>query len=288
MKVVRAIIILLIGLLSASCASSPVEITTLSPEKYRLGKDQVVQIEVNTGQVLITASQTDSVEVLGSLTQDAALVYSVEQTSAGIHILAQYPKRIFPPPEEHPIQLEIRIPSGCQVQFDSLEANLTVQNFSGKLDISDVGGDVLVTGLTGFAALKVNRGDVTMRTSQGEFHLLGNYGLLSMEDVHGDIFASTIMGTIRYQGAALPGDKFNFESDHGPVQIDLANQPNLLVDVHSTSGEVVCMFSTLTREPRNCRGMIGDGSSSQLDVRTVSGNVTFQPGAGTGIASPVP
>jgi len=275
LKYAGAIVFLLVGVLSTSCTSSLADISTLSPQVFRLSKDQVVQIDVNTGEVLITASQTDSVEVLGSLTQDTALVYSVEQTSAGLHILAQYPKRIFPPPAPRPIQLEIRIPNGYQVQFDSLEADLTVKDFSGKLAVSTVAGDVLVDGLSGFAALKVNRGDVTVRTIQGELHLLGNYGLLSMEDVHGDIFASTIMGTIRYQGATLPGDRIKFESDHGPVQIDLADQPNLLVDIHSTSGEVVCMFSVLARGARNCSGMIGDGSS-RLDVRTVSGNITFQ------------
>jgi hypothetical protein len=282
-----AIIILMAGLFLSSCTSPVVDVTTLSPQAFQLGKDEIIRIDVNMGEVLITGSQDDSIEILGSLTRDPALVYTVEQNSAGLHILAQYPKRIFHPPAPYPIQLEIRIPAGYQVQFDTLDANLIVQDYSGSLDVSSVAGDVLVERLSGFAALKANRGNVTLRTSQGELYALGNYGLLSLDDLHGNVNASTIMGTIRYDGVPRGGDTVHLESDHGPVQIDLADQPNLLVEIHSTSGEVVCMFTALVRDARNCSGVLGDGSS-RLDVRTVSGNITFQPRAGTGTTTQVP
>ncbi len=269
-----AMLVLIAGFLLNSCASPVADVSTLPPQTFQIGKDQIVQIDVNMGEVLITGNPNDSLEILGSLTTDEALDYAVEQNSAGLHIFAQYPKRIFPPPAPHPIQLEIRIPAGYQVQFDTVDANLVVRDFSGKLDVSSTTGDVLVEGLSGFASLKANRGDVTLRTSQGELYALGNYGLLSLEALHGDVNASTIMGTIRYQGAPQGSDTIHLESDHGPVQIELAEQPNLLVEIHSTSGEVVCMFTTLVRDARNCNGVLGDGSG-RLDVRTVSGSITL-------------
>jgi hypothetical protein len=269
------IVTFLFGFLSSSCGTSAIGVSKLAPQTYQISQDQVVRIEVNSGEVLVTGSQGDTIEVLGTLTQDKTLVYSVEQNNAGLHILARYPKRFFPLPATNPINLEIRIPAGVQVQFDTQDANLTVQDFSGKLEVSSVAGNVQVDGLDGIVTLKVNRGEVMVQNSRGELNALGNYGLLSFVDAHGQVNASTIMGTVSYQGAPKPGDAFHFETDHGPVQIDLTDQPNLLVDVHSTSGEVVCMFSALKREPRDCGGKLGDGSS-RLDVRTVSGNIILR------------
>jgi len=260
------------------CSCSTVDagrVTISSPKIAQLNTDHLIKIEVNTGEVLIVGTQDRDIQVLGSITSDPALTYAVEQSDTGLHILAQYPKRIFPPPASNPVDLEIRVPPGYQIQFIGEDANLAVRNYSGKLDVSSTAGDVLLDGFTGSASIKANRGDVTLRASQGELYALGNYGLLALEEVHGQVSASTIMGTIRYRGTGLPGDALHFESDHGPIEITLAGQPDLSVKVNSTSGDVVCMFSALVRDPRTCSGILGNGSA-QLDVRTVSGAITFQ------------
>ncbi|MCX6081038.1 MAG: DUF4097 family beta strand repeat-containing protein [Chloroflexi bacterium] len=276
MKYPAAVITVLVSFLISACASASVERSTLAPQTYHLDHNQVLQIEVNTGNVQIIGTQQDSLEVRGSLTNEPALVYKVEQSSTGLHILAQLPKRIFPLPAPDPIDLEIRIPAGYRVEFDTQEANLIVKDFRGDLQVSSVAGNVQVDGLNGSAVLKANRGEVLLQNSQGKLNLLGNYGFLSMLAVHGQINASTIMGSVSYNGMPQPGDTIHLETDHGPVQIILTDQPNLLVDIHSTSGEVVCMFTALERNPRQCRGTLGAGGG-RLDVRTVSGNIIFQP-----------
>lgn len=275
MKFSRILPVLVIGILIVSCAAPADDVLTLSPQSFRIEKDQVIRIDVNIGDVLITGVPGDRIEVLGSITRDATLSFAIEQDSAGLNITARYPIRFFPPPAPNPIKLEVRIPTGYRVSIDTQNANITVQDYSGSLDIMSVAGNVLVSGLRGFASVKANRGNITIRTSHGELYALGNYGHLVLEDVHGQLSASTVMGTIRYDGRPGSGDTIHLESDHGPVEINLANEPDLLVKVNSTSGDVTCMFPALERNIRNCSGVLGSGGG-RLDVRTVSGKIIFQ------------
>ena len=258
-----------------SCAAPGYAQSTLAPQSYPLDNERVLTLEINTGDVFIHGNPSDKIELTGTLTSDPALVFSVQQTPAGLKICGQYPKRIFPAPVANPIQLELGVPKGVRVVFISPEANLTVQDFIGDLDVTATAGDVEISGMTGKASVKANRGDVTIKNSAGEFYELGNYGLLSLIDVHGSTNASTIMGTIRYQGLAGAGDQIHLETDHGPIQIDLAKESDLTVQLSSTSGDVLCTFAALDRQVRTCSGKLSAGSGD-LIVRTVSGSITLK------------
>ena len=276
MKVISILLALLPVLFIVSC-SAPVEaVLTLTPQSFQLDKDQLIKVNVDTGEVLITGTPGDSVEVLGTLTTDAALVYNINQDSAGLNITIRYPKRIYPPLAPNPVRLELRIPAGLKLKFESEEANLTVQNFSGNLDVSSTAGNIFIDGLRGSASVKANRGNISMQASQGDLFAFGNYGHLVLKDDHGQVSASTIMGTVQYTGGKGSSDALHFESDHGPVEVNLAGEPDMQVKINSASGEVTCMFTDLERNMRSCNGLLGRGGS-QLYVRTVSGNITLQP-----------
>ena len=258
-----------------SCAAPGYAQSTLAPQSYPLENERALTIEINTGDVRISGNNSDKIELSGSLTTDPALVFSVQQTPTGLKISAQYPKRIFPAPAANPIHLELRVPKGVRVLFTSQEANLSVKDFIGDLDVTATAGDVEISGMNGKASVKANRGDVTIKNSAGEFYELGNYGLLSLIDVHGSANASTIMGTVRYQGLAGAGDRIRLETDHGPIQIDLDAASDLTVQLSSTSGDVLCTFAALNRQVRTCSGKLSAGSGD-LIVRTVSGSITLK------------
>jgi hypothetical protein len=103
----------------------------------------------------------------------------------------------------------------------------------------------------------------------------GNYGLLTLENVSGQVSASTIMGTIRFIGRGGAGDAFHLETDHGPVEIRLAADASLATRVKTTSGVVDCVIPGLVPAGSACEGTLGNGVGT-LDVRTVSGSVNLQ------------
>jgi hypothetical protein len=129
--------------------------------------------------------------------------------------------------------------------------------------------------MKGLAVLRVNRGDVIIESSKGEFHLPGNYGLLSLTDVSGIIEASTIMGTIRYQGRVGAADQVKLETDHGPVEAWLNPDSDVTVMVGTTTGVVDCVIPGLSPDGAGCTGQMGTGEG-RLQVRTVSGKVDLK------------
>jgi len=252
------------------------ELVDISPRSIPIQKDQIIEIDINVGELLITGIIGENVEVLGKAIRDEGFTFSIEPVSNNqVNIFTHIQKRIFRSFPEIPINLEVRIPQGCQVLIKTQEANINVKNFSGKLEVSSTAGNVFVDNLSGFASIKANRGDVTVQNSQGEIYALGNYGHLLFAQSHGRLSASTIMGTIRFNGTANHKDEIHLESDHGPIDTNLVGDPDLQVEVNSTSGEVVCSFLALKRNIRGCDGILGSGSG-KLDIRSVSGNIRLQ------------
>ena len=68
----------------------------------------------------------------------------------------------------------------------------------------------------------------------------------------------------------------HFETDHGPVQIDLDLNSDVTVRVRTTSGVVTCMVPGVSYNGAACDGSLGSGAGL-LQVRTVSGSTTLQP-----------
>lgn len=173
------------------------------------------------------------------------------------------------------INLDLQVPSGAQIIIDTYGATVKAEDFDGNLDITSAAGDIEINNMKGKAVLRANRGDVTIESSNGEFHIPGNYGLLSLKDVSGDINASTIMGTIRYEGHLTASDKVKFETDHGPVEAWLDPASDVAVLVKTTTGVTYCVVPGLNPDGAGCKGQLGNGNGL-LQVRTVSGEVNLK------------
>jgi DUF4097 and DUF4098 domain-containing protein YvlB len=114
-----------------------------------------------------------------------------------------------------------------------------------------------------------------VQDSSGKVSVVGNYGLLTLERISGDIGVSTIMGTVTFKGAIGAGDKVRLETDHGPVTVRLAKESTVNLKVSSTSGDVACLLPGLSTSLRSCDGKFNSGDGA-LTIRTVSGAVTLQ------------
>jgi hypothetical protein len=87
--------------------------------------------------------------------------------------------------------------------------------------------------------------------------------------------AGTIVGTIQFNGLIAAGDAMDFESDHGPIQVDLDPKSDVTVHVRTTSGVVTCMVSGVIYNGAACDGSLGS-RAGLLKTRTVSGTTTLQ------------
>jgi DUF4097 and DUF4098 domain-containing protein YvlB len=105
--------------------------------------------------------------------------------------------------------------------------------------------------------------------------IVGNYGTLTLENVSGEASASNIIGNIFFSGAIHAGDTVRLEEDHGSILTSLAQDSDVAVKIHSTSGDVVCLVPSLETTTRSCDGQLLTGAGN-LAVRTVSGAVKLQ------------
>ena len=105
--------------------------------------------------------------------------------------------------------------------------------------------------------------------------MVGNYGLLALENARGNIGVSTIMGTIVFDGLIQADDILRLETDHGPISVNLNRSSDLTLKVRSTSGDVACMLPDVISSARTCEGTVNSGGGV-LNIRTVSGTVTVQ------------
>ncbi|MGZ6347605.1 MAG: DUF4097 family beta strand repeat-containing protein [Anaerolineales bacterium] len=260
----------------AACNPDLPRTTALLPEDFSLSEGQSITIDVNSGTLNITQGENGHVKISGTISNSQVVDYKTTLEADGLHLVAKYRGNSFFQPEVPPIRINLSVPTRILIKVSTFDANVDIQDYSGEVNITSVAGDVLVKNVSGLLTLMSNRGNVIVEKSSGELHILGNYGLLSLLDPRGTISASTIMGTIKFNGKIGTGDDLNFETDHGPVEIQLAQDSDAIVQVDTTSGVVTCSIPGIFYKGQRCAGTL-HGGQGKLKVRTVSGNVSLQP-----------
>ncbi len=169
--------------------------------------------------------------------------------------------------------------------------DLTIRNFDGNISLVDIGGTIDVRSTAGNielndfsgnkATLWAGRGDIFVLGGNGEAIVIGEHGKLVVSTFDGPVSMNTIMGSILYTGMDLHSGDIVLEADHGPVQAELPRSTSYSIELHSSSGEVVCSGESMVQISNGCKGITGNGSES-FRIRTVSGRIDFriQPASG--------
>lgn len=238
------------------------------------------QLMVEPGQALVVTVHTGSVAVMGvdgdQLTLDGnyppdRTSYALSRSTGTIEVTIE--RRNGPPAA--PSSLRLQVPLGVPVRIETFDADVTVANHVGTVEVNTTAGDIVAERLEGVIALRSGRGNVTLRNSSGTSRVLGEYGVLTLTGVTGDVGSSTIMGTIRFTGQPGHDDTVYLESDHGPIEIVLGSQSDVAVQVNTNSGRLNCVGTHLAYTTAACSGDLGQGAGS-LTARTVSGDVMVQ------------
>ena len=232
---------------------------------------QVIRIAVHSGSLKITEGAAGGkLEITGSQQSTESAELAVSTDAKGVTVQNPKGKGGFFGTEDIPVSLDIKVPAGRQVYLDLFDADVTIQNYHGNVDLKTLSGRFNGSGLNGILSLKSNRGDISLSDSRGEVHVIGNYGILTLEGVRGTVDSSTIMGSILFTGPVREGETVHLETDHGPVKMILTSDSSAALQVHSATGVVTCMLPGLQSAPNSCEGKIGAGLGN-ITIRTVSG-----------------
>ncbi|HTP00198.1 MAG TPA: DUF4097 family beta strand repeat-containing protein [Anaerolineales bacterium] len=275
MKTLLLILSLTMCSLLVACEANST-IAELPVQELDLSTGQAVYIEADSGAVDITSGGEAAVRLSGQGPTASADSVTVVNTSDGIHFSAKNDSRPFWEGGSPAVHLNVRVPNGTSVHVDSYEAAVNIHDFEGEANISTVAGDIRIQDSKGQFNVKDNRGSVAVVRSSGEIGLAGNYGLLSLQDTTGVMSAATILGMARFAGVVKAGDMLKLETDHGPVELQLADTTDATVTVSSTTGVVSCTVPGLQTTGAGCAGTLNNGDG-QVIVQTVSGAVTVEP-----------
>jgi hypothetical protein len=275
LKGLYIILFLFILALLSACNPRLLSDVVIQRKSISITDKQVLIIQVNSGEINILKGGGSFLEISGTTNLQDESVYQVEQNENEVRIIAENKPRLFSFSGQPNLKFTIQVPPKHKIKIITFDARVNLYNYAGDLDVSAVSGTISARNFSGTASLKSNRGDITVSDSNGELYILGNYGVLSLENLKGIVNSSTIMGTIKFTGLINSGDGVHLETDHGPVEVLLLPGSNQAVQIRSTSGNATCRLPDLSVSPRNCDGIIGNGSG-RLSVRTVSGDVTLQ------------
>lgn len=266
------VLTILAFLILQACSSTPA--VPLPHQSMPLSGARAVFVNVDTGTLEITGTSSATLDISGQVPSTDRNALRVTPSADGIHIVLKEPSRTFWQPAA-PLQLRLQVPKGATLVVNAFDAIIALDRFDGKASITAVSGQITVRDSTGDFRITSNRGDVTIASSHGQLHVAGNYGTLSLLDSHGVLSAATIIGKIRFAGQVASADSVSLETDHGPIEIQLAQTSDVAVQVGTTSGVITCTVPGLYYTGQGCRGSLQSGRG-QLQVRTVSGSVTLQ------------
>lgn len=245
-------------------------------EGVRLSPSQMIFLEVESGELtLVGGGSADVMRINGQLLDPQRVTFLVSPSNSQVDVTAlvqKWPLGGFSSP---PVVLTVQIPDGYKVHVKTSDAGVTIRDFRGDIQVSSISGDLLAENVTGTIALVSGRGNIAINNASGRLRILGEHGILTLQNVSGTIGSSTIMGTIRYLGRPMPGDEIHLEVDHGPVEISLPTDPDLDVEIRSTSGDLTCIARGVQTLGRTCMGTLGIGGAT-LSVRTVSGRISLR------------
>jgi hypothetical protein len=243
--------------------TEPSELVSFPGEQVKL-----LSIALPAANLVIGTSLSDTVDIESA---SAGAPFSINLDEAGQLSItrdaqASTGNRSIPP------HLRVALPSGIGLQVSIDDGVIELEGISGDIRVQTTSADIAARSITGLIWIRTARGQIAIRDSLGELHLIGEGRKIAIEDCHGDVAATTIMGEIEVAGLLVEGDRFHMESDHGAVQIGLDRQSSVELTLVSVNGQIQCTIPGLTGTGADCSRTYGDGAAT-IEVRTVTGPI---------------
>lgn len=180
-----------------------------------------------------------------------------------------------------------------KVKVNLIEGGITVRNVSGGIDAYTGQGDVTVENSSGALALESTTGNiVAVEVSPGQIgevlRAKTNSGAVSLQRVsHRQIQASSISGSLIFEGKFLPGGIYNFRTSNGSIRLGIPQDSSCLFRATygfgSFNSEIPLKTITEDNTPRakTVIAKLGEGAAT-VSMTTTSGSIAIRrssPGA---------
>ena len=177
------------------------------------------------------------------------------------------------------VELSISVPPDALVELTVVSGPVVLSNFHERVTVKGVSGELTLAGVYGPTSVSTVSGAVTVEQATDDLKVRAVSGSITvLAGAGGDISLNTVAGAITLDlEDPMPG-KVHATCVSGGLTVRLPHDPDVEVDITSTSGRATTAFGEVTRsrQPGSSRlhGTIGSGAA-QLKGHTVSGSITL-------------
>lgn len=244
--------VLIAGLLSALPAWA--EKASIS-ETRDISPDEIIQIEVMRGEVIILGVNNNRFHVEGQLDEKAE-GFELKSSGGTTRFKVDMPRRVnsgWGSSDEGSV-LEFQVPEGANVEFEGVNANVRITGIEGGSEITTVNGNIEARRLAGPVSLETvngridsrrNTGYLTLSTVNGRIMDESESDSLEMESVNGsvsstsssrDIEVSTVNGRASLNLSGT--ERLEFSTVNGTIEVTLSDSETPNIEGSTVSGSV--------------------------------------------------
>ena len=192
------------------------------------------------------------------------------------------------------VHFEIDVPAALAVEIEGVYNHTTVHGMAGDVVVETVDGNIEVRGGRGRIELESVQGSVTVDGAEGEIavssvnngvRITDSSGPIEAETVNGPIAltritsrrvqATTVNGSVTYQGSITNGGRYHLGAHNGDVQLSVPSSTSADITVSTYNGEFEVEFPVQVRAGE-ARGrfqfQLGRGGA-RIELESFGGNV---------------
>jgi len=236
-------------------------------ETFVVDGPAVLDLEADFGDLTVTGSESDEVEVIAKLSlwganeEDARRQVDIQMTQEGnrINVRVVRPEWAyvgFASTRSPRVDFEVRVPSETSLQLATSSGDLTVLTVTGTAKLETSFGSIEVEEVSGPVSAQSDSGDIT---------------LISLKD-GGDLEAKTNFGKLVLRG--ITADSLTARSDSGDIQAEEITLDGAL-DLETNFGSVTAngVRATSYRLKSDSGSLTLDGCRGPLDLQTNFGDI---------------
>jgi len=263
--------------LATGCMTGGPRITTTLPSVGILGHGRV-RIAADDGSVRVTTADIAQVQVrVESRGYDVEKDLDMSMTPRGNEVdIVVKTRSHFAAFDfvSRSLHIDVVIPRDTEVQVDSGDGSVAVEQVAGNLDIRTGDGSVAVLGARGNIRLHTGDGSITGRDLDGSVDASTNDGSVKLEGRFDGLAMSSGDGSLVVN--ALPGSRvmqpWQLHTGDGSVALALPGDLSAHIDARTRDGSVRSTFPLYDTRSSRAEGDV-NGGGRPIVVRTGDGSI---------------
>lgn len=225
-----------------------------------VGPDGELEIELIVGEITVIGSDRNDVHVTGTY-DDEYFDLDVDVDDGNVSIELEPEEDVEMKHSEPPV-LEIRVPRGISLDYESISGQLRVDGVEGFIDIETVSGAVEISGVDLEIDVEAVSGSVDIVAS----------GVLRNGDFE------VVSGNVDVTAALAPDGQYSFEAISGEVVLRLPASTSAEFNLETFSGEIENEHGPAAKATspylpsKELQFTLGAGGA-EVDVETMNGTI---------------